>query len=131
MRKLAIDAIRSFPKAAGRDRRDRLRIVRHLLVRAELSKPGEAWGQLLDAPSGRKPRGRADEDQQRRGTMGIGTSAIASEAAIVGLRGRYVSVGSQGRSGNVNSRVDCSADNRTFCSTRPWAFATASLGQKP
>jgi len=40
-------------------------------VRAELSKPGEAWGQVLDKPPGRKPRGRADEDQQRRGTMGI------------------------------------------------------------
>jgi hypothetical protein len=40
-----------------------LRVVRHLPVRAERSKPGEAWGQVLDKPPGRKPRGRADEDQ--------------------------------------------------------------------
>jgi hypothetical protein len=40
-------------------------------VRAELSKPGEAWGQVLDKPSGRKPRGRADAGQQDRGSMEI------------------------------------------------------------
>jgi hypothetical protein len=40
-----------------------LRVVRHLPVRAELSKAGEAWGQVLDKPPGRKPRGRADTDQ--------------------------------------------------------------------
>jgi hypothetical protein len=28
----------------------RLRVVRHLPVRAELSEPGEAWGQVLDNP---------------------------------------------------------------------------------
>jgi hypothetical protein len=53
------------------DQRVRLRVVRHLPVCAELSKPGEAWGQVLDKPPGRKPRGRADADQQSRGTMGI------------------------------------------------------------
>jgi hypothetical protein len=48
-----------------------LRVVRQLPVRAEASKPGEAWGQVLDKPPGRKPRGRADADQQSRGSMGI------------------------------------------------------------
>ena len=57
--------------AAARDRQQRLRVVRQLPLRAELSKPGEAWGQLLDKPPGRKPRGRADADQQSRGAMGI------------------------------------------------------------
>jgi hypothetical protein len=51
--------------------RQRLRVVRQLPLRAELSKPGEAWGQVLDKPPGRKPRGRADTDQQSRGSMGI------------------------------------------------------------
>jgi hypothetical protein len=60
-----------FPIADSHRGQQRLRVVRHLPVRAELSKPGEAWGQVLDKPPGRKPRGRADEDQQRRGTMGI------------------------------------------------------------
>ena len=57
--------------ADGRQGRLRLRVVRHLPVRAELAQPGEAWGQVLDKPPGRKPRGRADEDQRRRDTMGI------------------------------------------------------------
>ena len=61
----------AYPKADDHHRPERLRVVRHLPVRAELSKPGEAWGQVLDKPPGRKPRGRVDEDQQRRGTMGI------------------------------------------------------------
>jgi hypothetical protein len=40
-------------------------------VCSELSKPGEAWGQALDKPPGRKPRGRADADQQVRGSMAL------------------------------------------------------------
>ena len=60
-----------FAEAAVRDRLRRLRVVRCLPVCAEVSKPGEAWGQALDKPPGRKPRGRADEDQQRRGAMAI------------------------------------------------------------
>lgn len=59
------------PEAAVRKRLQRLRVVRHLPVRAELSEPGEAWGQVLDKPPGRKPRGRADADQQSCGPMGI------------------------------------------------------------
>ena len=63
-------ALFGFPIADGSDRLDWLRVVRHLPVCAELSKPGEAWGQVLDKPPGRKPRGRADTDQQSRGSMG-------------------------------------------------------------
>ena len=48
-----------------------LRVVRCLPVCAEASKLGEAWGQALDKPPGRKPQGRADEDQRRRDAMGI------------------------------------------------------------
>jgi hypothetical protein len=59
------------PEGVTRDRQQWLRVVRHLPVRAELSKPGEAWGQVLDKPPGRKPRGRTDKDQRRRDTMGI------------------------------------------------------------
>jgi hypothetical protein len=84
MFKLVLDAIRSFPKAAGCGRWDRLRVVRHLPVCADVFERDEAWGQVLDEPTGRKPQRRADEDQQRRGTMGIGTSAKANGAAIVG-----------------------------------------------
>ena len=50
----------SFIAAIG-DRQKRLRVVRQLPLCADLSEPGEAWGQLLDKPPGRKPRGRADE----------------------------------------------------------------------
>jgi hypothetical protein len=56
----------SCPIAAGRDWQQRLRVVRHLPVRAELSEPDEAWGQVLDKPPGRKPRERADAGQQDR-----------------------------------------------------------------
>lgn len=59
------------PKADVHRRQLRLRVVRHLPVCAEPSKPDEAWGQVLDKPPGRKPRGRADADQQGRGAMGI------------------------------------------------------------
>jgi hypothetical protein len=58
-------------KAAACHQQKGLRVVRQLPLCAELSEPGEAGGQVLDKPPGRKPRGRADEDQQRRGTMGI------------------------------------------------------------
>jgi hypothetical protein len=64
-------SVSGVAKADARDRQQRLRVVRHLPVRAELSKPGEAWGQVLDKPSGRKPRGRADAGQQDRGSMEI------------------------------------------------------------
>jgi hypothetical protein len=40
----------SGPTADSRQGPLRLRVVRHLPVRAELSKPGEAWGQVLDKP---------------------------------------------------------------------------------
>jgi hypothetical protein len=53
-------------KAAGRQLPQGLRVVRHLPVRAELSEPDEAWGQVLDKPPGRKPRERADAGQQDR-----------------------------------------------------------------
>ena len=66
-----LNCLIAYPIAVGRQGLQRLRVVRHLPVRAEASKPGEAWGQVLDKPPGRKPRGRADEDQQWRGTMGI------------------------------------------------------------
>jgi hypothetical protein len=59
------------PIADGREGPQGLRVVRRLPVRAEASKPGEAWGQVLDKPAGRKPRERADADQQSRGSMGI------------------------------------------------------------
>src|SRR5208282_308477 len=48
-----------------------LRIVRLLPACAQLSELAELAGQGLDNPRGRKPRGRADADQQRRGAMGI------------------------------------------------------------
>jgi hypothetical protein len=73
-----------YPEAAVGDRQQRLRVVRHLPVCVELSKPGEAWGQVLDKPPGRKPRGRAATDQQSRGSMGIRTLVEAREAQIVG-----------------------------------------------
>jgi hypothetical protein len=60
-----------YLEADADERLERLRVVRHLPVRAELSEPGEAWGQVLDKPPGRKPRGRTDADQQSRGAMGI------------------------------------------------------------
>jgi hypothetical protein len=64
-------AIHGYPITDLRDRQVGLRVVRQLPVRAELSKPGEAWGQVLDKPPGRKPRERADVGQQDRGSMGI------------------------------------------------------------
>jgi hypothetical protein len=39
--------LRSDPGADTRDRQQRLRVVRQLPLCAELSEPGEAWGQLV------------------------------------------------------------------------------------
>ena len=61
----------ALPIAVARHRPVGLRVVRHLPVRAEAYKPGEDKGQVLDKPPGRKPRERADTDQQSRGSMGI------------------------------------------------------------
>lgn len=62
-----------------------LRIVRRRPTCAELSDLAEADGPVLDNPQGRKPRGRADMDQQDRGAMGIWPLAEAAVAKIVGM----------------------------------------------
>jgi hypothetical protein len=61
-----VDWCLGHPKPAIPEQRQWLRVVRHLPVRADLSEPDEAWGQVLDKPPGRKPRERADAGTQDR-----------------------------------------------------------------
>jgi hypothetical protein len=106
-----------------------LRIVRRLPLCAQLSSLGEASGQVLDNPQGRKPV-----------LMPIsGVAALRGferwqklvKRRSSGLRDRSVWVACQGRSGSGRSGANGGGNIGSFCRTRPRAFVTASLRKMP